>query len=293
VARAFQQPAKSSLMPQLVPRADFPNAVTWNSAAFQMAAVMGPALAGGLIAIFHSATAVFVFDVVAALMFFTVLSQIHYQRPAREHHSLSIENLAAGARFVWHNKIILAASGLDMFAVLLGGAVALLPIYAKEILHVGDFGYGCMQAAPAAGAVVMSFIISHRRPMQRAGLALLLAVAGFGITTIVFGISRSFPLSLAMLALAGALDNVSVVVRHSLVQLLTPDEMRGRVSAINGMFISISNELGGFESGTAAWLFNSPTLSVVSGGIGTLVVVSFVACLFPQLRRYGRLDGQM
>src|SRR4029079_18541157 len=169
VARAFQQPAKSSLMPQLVPRADFPNAVTWNSAAFQMAAVLGPALAGGLIAIFHSATAVFVFDVVAALMFFTVLSQIHYRRPAREHHSLSIENLAAGARFVWHNKIILAASSLDMFAVLLGGAVALCPIYAEEILHVGSFGYGCMQAAPAAGAVVMSFIISHRRPMQRAG----------------------------------------------------------------------------------------------------------------------------
>jgi MFS family permease len=291
VARAFQQPAKSSLMPQLVPRADFPNAVTWNSAAFQMAAVMGPALAGGLIAIFHSATAVFVFDVVAALMFFTVLSQIHYQRPAREHHSLSIENLAAGARFVWHNKIILAASGLDMFAVLLGGAVALLPIYAKEILQVGDFGYGCMQAAPAAGAVVTSFIISHRRPMQRAGLSLLLAVAGFGVVTIVFGISRSFPLSLAMLALAGALDNVSVVVRHSLVQLLTPDEMRGRVSAINGMFISISNELGGFESGTAAWLFSSPTLSVVSGGMGTLVVVTIVAWLFPQLRHYGQLDS--
>ena len=126
-----------------------------------------------------------------------------------------------------------------------------------------------------------------------AGLALLLAVTGFGITTIVFGISRSFPLSLAMLALAGALDNVSVVVRHSLVQLLTPDEMRGRVSAINGMFISISNELGGFESGTAAWLFNSPMLSVVSGGIGTLVVVTVVAWLFPQMRRYGRLDGQM
>jgi MFS family permease len=291
VARAFQQPAKSSLMPQLVPRVDFPNAVTWNSAAFQMAAVLGPALGGGLIAIFHSATIVFVLDATAALMFFAVLSQIRYQPPARENHSLSLENLAAGARFVWQNKTILAASTLDMFAVLLGGAVALLPIYAEEILHVGSFGYGCMQAAPAAGAVLMSFIISHRRPMQRAGLALIMAVVGFGLATIVFGISRSFPLSLAMLALAGALDNVSVVVRHSLVQLLTPDEMRGRVSAINGMFISISNELGGFESGTAAWLFNSPTISVVSGGVGTLVVVAIVAWLFPQLRHYGRLDS--
>jgi MFS family permease len=172
----------------------------------------------------------------------------------------------------------------------LGGAVALLPIYAKDILKVGPTGLGWMQAAPAIGALLMSFVQSHRPPMEHAGRALLLAVTGFGAATIVFGLSRWYPLSLAMLFLTGALDNISVVVRHSLVQLLTPDEMRGRVSAINGLFISISNELGGFESGTMAGFFG-PTFSVVFGGIGTLLVVAAAAWYAPALRRFGRLDG--
>ncbi len=177
-----------------------------------------------------------------------------------------------------------------MFGVLFGAAVALLPIYAKDILKVGSVGFGVMQAAPALGAIATAFLLSYRKPMRHAGRSLLLAVTGFGIATVVFGFSRWFPLSVAMLFMTGAMDNISVVVRQSLIQLLTPDEMRGRVSAINGMFISISNEVGDIESGTVAQIF-TPTISAVSGGIGTLVVVAIVAWLFPQLRHYGRLDS--
>ena len=199
-------------------------------------------------------------------------------------------NLAVGIRYVWHNKVILGASTLDMFAVLFGAAVALLPIYAKDILHVGPTGFGIMQAAPAAGALAMAFILSHLKPMRHAGLALFAAVSGFGVATIVFGFSRWFPLSVAMLFVTGAMDNISVVVRQSLVQLLTPDELRGRVSAINGMFITISNEVGDIESGTVAQLFGT-VFSAVSGGVGTLVVVAAGVWLFPKLRDYGRLDA--
>ncbi len=185
-----------------------------------------------------------------------------------------------------------------MFAVLLGGATALIPVYQEDILEVDPNGFGWMRAAPGIGAVCMSFFMAHRPPLEHAGRVLLYAVAGFGLTTIVFGISRSFPLSLAMLFLLGALDMISVVIRHTLVQLLTPDDMRGRVSAVNGMFIGISNELGEFESGMVAHIFDrsddrsfGPTVSAVSGGIGTLVVVVAVALVWPQLRQYGPLDG--
>jgi hypothetical protein len=216
--------------------------------------------------------------------------------PSTDPPSLAV--LAAGLSFVWRSKVMLAAITLDMFAVLLGGVTSLLPVYAKEILRVGPAGFGWMRAAPGIGAVCMSFVMAHRPPMARAGRALLLAVAGFGAVTIVFGLSRVFALSLAMLLLAGALDMISVVIRHTLVQLLTPDEMRGRVSAVNGMFIGISNELGEFESGMVAHAFDrsddrsfGPTVSAVSGGIGTLVVVAAVALIWPALRNYGRLDG--
>jgi MFS family permease len=301
IARAFQQPAKASLMPLLVRRRDFPNAVTWNAAAFQLASVLGPAAAGVMIAAFRSTAAVFVCDASFALCFCGILSQIRYRkRQAISSQPFTAKNLAVGIRFVWSNKVILAASSLDMFGVLFGAAVALLPIYAKDILKVGAAGFGVMQAAPAVGAVAMAFVISHRKPMRHAGRSLLLAVTGFGLATIVFGFSHWFPLSVAMLLVTGAMDNISVVVRQSLIQLLTPDAMRGRVSAINGMFISISNEVGDIESGTVAEglkrFFNysvagSATISAVSGGMGTLVVVGIVAWLFPQLRRYGRLDG--
>ncbi|HTQ40875.1 MAG TPA: MFS transporter [Pirellulales bacterium] len=299
VARAFQQPAKASMLPHLVRRRDFPNAVTWNSAAFQLASVLGPAAAGIAIAVFKGTAMVYVFDASFALCFFGILSTIRYHRRPTAKQPFTAENLAVGIRFVWRTKVILAASSLDMFGVLFGAAVALVPIYADEILKVGNIGYGVMMAAPAVGAVTMSFILSHLPPMRHAGKTLLCAVSGFGVATIVFGFSRWYPLSLAMLFMTGAMDNISVVVRQSLIQLLTPDEMRGRVSAINGMFISISNEVGDIESGTVAQAFqsarfstaSSATISAVSGGVGTLAVVAAIAWLFPQLRKYGPLDG--
>jgi MFS family permease len=178
---------------------------------------------------------------------------------------------------------------LDLFAVLLGGAVYLLPVFAKDILHVGATGYGWLRAAPSIGAMSMALILAHRPPMRHAGRALLIAVAGFGVATLVFGLSNSFWLSFAMLILTGAFDNISVVVRHTLFQLLTPDSMRGRVSAVNQVFIGSSNELGGMESGlTAAWW--GPVRSVVFGGIGTLVTVTLTALLSRPLRKLGRLD---
>ena len=188
------------------------------------------------------------------------------------------------------NPAILGTISLDLFAVLLGGVTALLPIYATEVLHVGKVGLGALRAAPAVGALLMAMVLAHRRPLQRPGQALLLAVAGFGAATIVFGFSTSFVLSFAMLALAGALDNISVVVRGTLMQTLTPDEMRGRVAAVNLVFISSSNELGEFESGTVAAL-TSPVFSVVSGGIGTIIVVLVVLSRWPVLLRLGPLHA--
>jgi MFS family permease len=209
-----------------------------------------------------------------------------------DHQAATLRSLQEGISFVWHHKVILGAMALDMFAVLLGGATALLPVYAADVLKIGPRGLGWMAAAPAVGALVMSLALVHRRPMAKAGQALLWAVAGFGGATIVFGLSTSFALSLVALFLIGAFDCISVVVRHTLVQMLTPDRMRGRVSAISGMFISASNELGEFESGLLAWL-TSPIVAVVSGGVGTLVVVVTAALSLPQLRRYGRLDGKI
>ncbi len=289
IARSFQQPARAALVPLIVPRERFSNAVMWNTTAFQVSSIVGPAIGGLLISIFHSATTVYVLDALFAILFFVTLAMIRSGiRPPRTLEALTPGSLLAGAAFVYRNKIVLGALTLDLFAVLLGGAVALLPIYAKDILHVGPRGYGFMEAAPSVGALLMSFVLAHLPPMRRAGRTLLGCVIGFGAATIVFGLSRSFPLSLVMLFLTGVFDTVSVVVRHTLVQLLTPDEMRGRVSAVNGLFIGISNEMGGFESGLVAHYF-SPTFSVVGGGIGTIVVVILAALLWPELRRYGRL----
>jgi MFS family permease len=202
----------------------------------------------------------------------------------------SLEALLEGVKFVWRSELLLAAITLDLFAVLLGGATALLPYYARDVLEVGGWGLGVLRAGPGLGAVMMALILAHRPALRRPGRALLLAVTGFGAATIVFGLSGNFLLSFAMLALAGALDNISVVVRHTLMQTLTPDEMRGRVAAVNTVFISSSNELGEFESGTvAAW--TTPVLSVVSGGIGTIVIVLLVLCRWPALVRLGPLHA--
>ncbi|MGD9646272.1 MAG: MFS transporter [Pirellulales bacterium] len=290
VARAFLQPAKGSMLPLIVPRSQFAHAVTWHTGGFHMAAVVGPALGGWVVAVTHKPALVYVLDLLSSLFFLLMLARISIPTKAAASGALSWRTLAAGIEFLLRTRILLAAISLDMFAVLLGGAVALLPVYAKDILQVGPEGLGWMRAAPAIGALVTAFMIAHLPPMRKAGPILVWSVAGFGIATVVFGLSRSFGLSLAMLFLTGALDNVSVVIRHTLLQLSTPNEMRGRVAAVNGLFISSSNELGAFESGLVAEL-TTPTISVVSGGLGTIVVVAAIAWLAPELRKYGRLGS--
>jgi len=288
-ARAFAMPARNAFLPQIVPMEIFSNAASWNSSVFEVANMSGPALGGLLIGLFGSATLNYAIAALGALTFFVLASGIVYRQHVQERPSLTLHSLSAGVRFVWHKRMILSAILLDMFGVLLGGATALMPIYAKDIMHVGPRGLGWLMAAPSIGAITMALVQAHHGPARRAGRTLLLAVAGFGTVTIVFGMSTNFWLSMAMLCLLGACDNLSVVIRNTMVQVLTPDEMRGRVSALNSLFIGTSNELGAFESGLLAGFFG-PVVSVVSGGIGTLVVVVTIAWLFPQLRRYGRLD---
>jgi MFS family permease len=292
LARAFQGPARSSLMPQLVPPQIFSNAISWNISGFELSSMIGPALAGWLIYLFGGVTPVYALAGLGSVIYFVMLATLTRRSYAAESRvsQTDLKTLVAGFRYAWNTKLLFWAMSLDMFAVLFGGAVALLPVYAKDILGVGPAGFGALQAAPSLGAIMMALLTTHLPPLKRAGRALLWSVAGFGLATIVFGLSRNFWLSLAMLFLTGAFDNISVVIRHTLATILTPDEMRGRVSAVNGMFISASNELGRFESGSVAALFG-PIFSVVSGGVGALVVVAEVARSSPQLRRFGRLDS--
>ena len=288
VALAFYRPATAALLPQLVPIEQFATAVTWSSTAWQLSSVVGPALGGALIAYAHRAGPVYVVDAVLMSVFIGMLLRIEGRQAPPAPRERSARNLLAGLGFVWRDKVMLGAITLDLFAVLFGGATALLPLYAKDILHVGPAGFGWLRGAPAIGAVAMAFTLTHRRPLQNAGRTLLWAVAGFGIATIVFGFSRSYPLSLSMMIVAGGLDMISVVIRHSLVQVRTPDHMRGRVSAINGVFIDTSNELGAFESGATAQLFG-PVASVAGGGAATLLVVAVIARIWPALWRLGTL----
>jgi MFS family permease len=292
VARAFLWPASQAFLPLLVPRPDFPRAVTWTTGAFHLSAVAGPAAGGAVIALTQHAAVVYAINTAAALLCFALISLVRSRQAVGPPQAMSPGSLMAGFRFVYETKVIFGSITLDMLAVLLGGATALLPIYAKDILHAGPGGLGILQAAVPAGAIVCTLILAHRPPLEQAGRALLWSVAAFGLATIAFGLSTSFWFSVAMLFVCGAVDNVSVVIRHSLVQLLTPDSMRGRVSAVNSLFIGASNELGGFESGFVAWLF-TPVISVVSGGVGTLLVVILAARLWPELRRYGRLGGEI
>ena len=284
VARAFNQPASEALLPQLVPLSVFSNAATWHSSSFQLATVVGPTLGGLIIALQNSATGVYGLDAALSLASLGLVALITSQRSTHSIEPVSLKTLAGGIQFVWHHQVILAAIALDLFAVLLGGAVTLLPIFAKDILHVGASGLGWLRAAPSVGAVLMALTLAYLPPLRQAGKTLLWAVAGFGIVTIIFGLSHWFWLSLLMLALSGAFDNVSVVVRRTLVQMGTPDYLRGRVSAVSAVFIGASNELGGFESGLAAALL-SPAIAVVAGGIGTIIVVLVVALLSPEIRR--------
>ena len=290
ISRAFNEPVVSTLLPGTVSPNLFATAVTWWSSTSQIASIVGPAIAGLLATFLKRLTLVYALDALGALTFLVLISLIKGRPLALARKAATLESLKEGVRFIRREKVILAAITLDMFAVLLGGAVTLLPIYATDILKVGPQGLGLMRAAPSVGALVMALLLAHRPPLQRAGRSLLLAVTGFGLATIVFGLSASFWLSIAMLALLGGLDNISVVIRRSLILTRTPDEMRGRISAVNSIFIGASNELGGFESGLTAGLFG-PILSVVGGGIGTLLVVLSVAKIWPEMRRLKTLDA--
>ena len=283
---ALSWPARQALLPQIVPTAKFANAVSWNSSFFQICAAVGPALGGFLIR--WRTWPAFVLDAMCAVACAVLTGIIRVELIAEKRKPPDLHSVMEGVRFVWRTKIILATLSLDLFAVLLGGAVYLLPAYADQILHVGASKFGFLRAAPAVGAVCMAMIVAHRPPMKKAGRAMLLAVAGFGLATIVFGLSRNYWLSLAMLFLTGAFDNISVIVRHTLVQVMTPDPMRGRVSAVNGIFIGSSNELGGFESGVTAKFFGLVP-SVVLGGVGTLLVVAATAIIWPEVARFGSL----
>jgi MFS family permease len=290
IARSFLQPARSALGAELVPRVLYPNAVTWRSSTWQLAEVVGPAV-GGLVYGFGSATAAYAVDASLMAVGFLSLARLRHQpAPAQRTDEPFLQSLATGVRFVRSQPVILGALTLDLFSVLFGGAVALLPVFAAEILHVGPQGLGVLRAAPAIGAVLMSLVLAHRPPLRRAGRTLLISVALFGLSIIAFGLSRSFFLSLALLAVNGMADTVSVVIRSTLLQVLTPDHLLGRVSSVNAIFIGSSNELGAFESGTAARLIGTVP-SVVLGGLATLGVVAITSIKNRPLRKLRELVG--
>ncbi len=299
--RTFLSAASSSFLPALVDRKDLSRAVNWNATIFQLSSIIGPTVAGGLIAIAgRHAYPVYAINVCTALIFAGTMARIRTHHVVAVREKMSFKTILTGFDFVFTNKIILGIITLDMFAVLLGGATGLLPVFADTILKVGSVGLGFLQAALPTGALICTFILAHRPPIQKAGRSLLLVVTAFGLATIGFGLSRWFWLSFLMLFTCGVVDNVSVVIRGTLVQLLTPDDKRGRVSAVNNLFIGTSNEMGEFESGFVAWLFGpaignpiitGTVISVVGGGFGTIAVVVAIALLFPQIRKYGRLDA--
>jgi MFS family permease len=260
------------------------NAITWNTSTFEVATVAGPALGGFLIAGL-GIPSVYALGLGLELAFLLALARVTYfQEPQRTSGRRTWRDMLAGGEFIWRKKVILGASCLDLFAVLLGGATALLPIYADQILHVGPVGFGWLRAAPSLGAVVMAMALAHRPPLARPGRALLWAVAGFGAAIVLFGLSRIFWLSLLALFFSGAFDNVSVVIRQSLVQLLTPDALRGRVTAVNQIFIGSSNEIGALRAGLMSAGIG-PMGAVVWGGVGTIAVAGVVAAVLPPLRR--------
>lgn len=286
-------PARTALLPLLVPADQFEGAVKWRTTLFQLSMVVGPAVGGFIIT--WSIPSAYLFSAFTTIVYILLLLSMRIPEAPRTHRGQVMKQVLEGIQFVWNRKLILGSISLDLFAVFLGGAVYLLPIFARDIIANPPFGFspeevlGWLRAAPAAGSIVMALILAHRPPLKSAGRSMFSAVAAFGAATVVFGLSRNFWLSWAMLFLTGFFDNISVVVRQTLVQMRTPNHMRGRVSAVNFLFIGSSNELGGFESGLVAQLF-SPVISVVSGGIGTLVVVLTWLRLFPGLRRVKTLS---
>src|SRR6476619_5298365 len=289
--RTFGWAARSSYFPQLVPRDEFANAVTWNSSVFQIGSVVGPAL-GGMLIVRAGFPFIYALDSACAFSFFLLVLPIRSSDRGSSSERNAWRSLMEGLRFIRNKQVVLATITLDMFAVFLGGATALLPIFADQILHCGPMGLGWMRAAPGIGAFIMALVIAYLPPMRKAGKTLLWCVTGFGLATIIFGLSRSLWLSLAMLFLTGVFDSVSVVIRHTLLQLVTPDQMRGRISAVNNIFIGTSNELGALESGLTAALFG-PVISVAAGGIGTILVVLGVSWIWPETRKIGALDKNL
>lgn len=290
IVRSFNGTASRSILPQLVSEEHFPNAVAWNATTFQAGTILGPTFGGIVYAAFHGPSAVYVIAMVTAVAATISTFRIKPESKPRPREPMTFTTVFAGLRYIWRKKLILGAISLDLFAVLLGGAVALLPVYAREILHTGPWGLGLLRTAPGVGAALMAVVMAHRPLRGSSGVALLWAVAGFGVFTIIFGLSHNLTISLVALLLLGASDMISVIIRATLTQLATPDAMRGRVTAVDMIFIGTSNEFGQFESGvTAQWFGTVP--AVVLGGIGTLVVIALWAWLFPELRRAGDLHS--
>jgi MFS family permease len=288
IVRSFNGTASRAILTQLVPEEHFVNAVAWNSSTFQAATIIGPSLGGILYALFHGPSVVYALAALTALGAMLSTFGIKARQQARKREPTTMKTVFAGLHFIWREKLILGAISLDLFAVLLGGAVALLPVYAKQILHTGPWGLGLLRTAPGVGAALMAVALAHRPLRGSAGTALLWSVAGFGVCTIIFGISTSLIVSLISLVLLGAADMISVIIRATLTQLRTPDEMRGRVTAVDMVFIGTSNEFGQFESGvTAQWFGAVP--AVILGGVGTLLVIALWAWIFPELRKAGDL----
>jgi MFS family permease len=282
VVRSFNGPVTRAILPQLVPEAHFQSAVAWASTIFQGATILGPAIGGLSYGLFRGPLVVYGMGVIAALAAVTSTLMIKAEQPARRREPATLATFLVGVKYIWTKKLILGSISLDLFAVLLGGAVALLPVFAQEILRVGPLGLGLLRSAPGVGAGFMAVLLAYRPLRKRAGATMLWCVAGFGVFTILFGASHSVALSLIALTLVGATDMVSVVVRGTLIQIAAPDEMRGRVNAVDMIFIGASNQLGQFESGvTAQWFGAVP--AVIMGGIGTLVVTALWAWGFPEL----------
>ena len=290
IVRSFSGPVTRAIMPQLVPEEHFQNAVAWNASAFQGATILGPAAGGIIYAAFRGPAGVYASALASGMIAFSSMARVKPESKPRTRKPFNLAEVFAGLRYIWREKVILGSISLDFLAVLLGGAVALLPVYARDILHTGPWGLGLLRCAQGIGAAVMAVLIAHRPLRRRAGAAMLWCVAGFGAFTVLFGISRNFVLSFCALLLVGAADTVSVIVRGILVQVATPDEMRGRVNAVDMIFIGASNQFGEFESGiTAQWFGTVP--AVVIGGIGTLVVTALWTWIFPGLRKIDDLNN--
>lgn len=297
--RAFSGPASSAFLPSLVPKQHFVNAVTWGAIVFQVANIVGPAAGGLLITLrlgkgleqWNGAAVVYAFSLINLLAFVALIVAMR-TRPARiAKNAFNLETMLAGFRYVWRAKLLLGSISLDLFAVLLGGATALLPIYATDILHAGPSGFGILRGMPAVGALIASLVMTQRPVKRGAGKAMLFCVGLFGAATVIFGLSRTLWVSLLALVVVGASDMVSVVIRASILQLATPPEMRGRVSAVNWLFVGASNEFGSFESGlTAHWW--GAVAAVVVGGVGSLIVTGLAAVMFPALRHADSLTAE-